>query len=173
MDERRKEIVPALLAEALSDRCKENCGFWVAAAAVTNSAMIQQAAKLRVGQATLQEFVLERYRSTVKGLIADLRRFGLVNVTALALMMGLVVFRKHMNWRFIAFSIAVTANTAWAAYGYVFNQNWALTILTQDWAAPGYQAAMIFMCCLFADWLFLNGAITETVVTAFVSMLPS
>lgn len=172
VDERRKQIVPALLAEALSARCAENCGFWVAAAAVTNSAMVQQAAKLRVGQGTLQEFVLERYETTVKGLIADLRHFGMVNLIALALMIGLVVFRKRLNWRFTAFSIAVTANTAWAAYGYFYNQNWALTILTQDWAAPGYQAGMIFMCCLFADWLFLDGAITKAVINAIMSMLP-
>lgn len=173
IDQNRRLIVQAVLANALSDRCKANCEFHVAAAVVLNAAMIQRAARLRLGQATLEEFVLERYEASVRGLILDLRRFGMVNVVALALMIGLVVFGGRLSWRFAAFSVAVTSYTAWAAYGYVFDQNWALSILLQDWAGPGYQVGMVFASCLFFDWLFLRGMISRTVTNAIASVLPS
>lgn len=170
---RRQQVVPALLSNVLSDSCRENCEFWVSASAITNSAMIERVAQLRVGQVTLQEFVLERYEMSVRGLLIDLRRFGLVNVVALSLMISLVVFRDHLNWRFTTLSAAVTGYTAWATYGYVFDQNWALSILLQDWAAPGYQVGMIFASCLFFDWLFLRGKVTQTVANIIGSILPS
>ena len=125
-----------------------------------------------MGRATLQDYVVERYQSTVDGLITDLRRFGLVNVVALSLMVGLALFRKPLNWRFTAFSVALTGYIAWAAYGYLFGQNWALAILMNDWAAPAYQTTLIFASCLFFDCLFLAGAITTTVVNAVASILP-
>jgi len=119
--------------------------------------MVERATQFRVGQSTLGDFVVERYEASVQGLLIDLRRFGFVNVVVLSLMLGLVAFRNHLNWRFTALSVALTGYTAWAAYGYVYKQNWALAILLQDWAAPGYQVAMIFFALLFFDWLFLRG----------------
>lgn len=169
---KREEIVPALLGYALSDRCAGDCGLALAAGLTVNSALITRVAKMRVGQATLEQFIVERYDETLRGLITDLRRFGLVNAIALGLMMGLVLLHNYLNWRFVAFSVAVTAYATWATYGYVFGQNWALTILFQDWAGPGYQAGMIFASALFFDWLFLRGKITELVVNAIATALP-
>ncbi|SMX26816.1 hypothetical protein TRP8649_00908 [Pelagimonas phthalicica] len=166
LDLKRQQIVPALLSYALSDRCQENCETWAALSVIADSAMMQRVAQLRIGTETVQDFVLARYESSVRGLLLDLRRFGLVNVVVLSLMLGLVLFRDVLNWRFTAFSIALTGYSAWAAYGYVAKQNWALTILLQDWAAPGYQMGMIFVACLFFDWLFLRGKITEMALNA-------
>lgn len=169
----RKKIVPMLIASALSDRCKENCGFVFAAVLVINSAMVERASKMRVGEATLKEFIVERYESTIQGLISDIRRFGLVNVIALSLMIGLVIFRNVLNWRFTAFSVAVTTYTAWAVYSYIFRQDWTHTILFQDWAATGYQSAMILACCFFFDWLFLSGIISRTIANVIGSAISS
>ena len=168
----RDQIVPALLAYALSDRCGENCGFAALAGLAANSVLIERAAQLQVGQGTLQDFIVGRYETSITGLIRDLRRFGMVNAVALSLMLGLVLLRDMLNWRFVAFSVAVTAYVGWAAYGYLFNQNWALSILLQDWAAPGYQIAMILVSCLFADWLFLRGWITQLIGNAISVALP-
>lgn len=172
IQEQREQIVPALMSYALSDRCGEDCAFAAIVSQAVNSAMIERALKLRVGQETIQDFIVEKYESSVRALINDLRRFGLVNIVALSLMISLVVIRNFSNWRFTAFSIALTGYTAWAAYGYVYKQNWALAILLQDWVAPGYQIAMICVSCLFFDWLFLRGKITEMVVSAVGSTLP-
>jgi hypothetical protein len=172
LDAQRKEVVPAILALAKSESCKENCEFWVAASQLTNVAKVERVVQIRVGQRTLADFLAQRYETSVQGLLADLRRFGLVNVAALSLMLGLVAFRSHLNWRFTAFSVALTSYTAWAAYGYVYSQNWALAILLQDWASPGYQVAMIFFALLFFDWLFLLGKVTQTISNLIASALP-
>lgn len=172
LDARRKEVVPAILALAKSRTCQENCEFWEVASQATNSLIVERVVQMRVGQNTLGDFLVGRYEASVQGLLKDLRRFGLVNVVVLSLMLGLVMFRNHLNWRFIAFSVALTTYTAWAAYGYVFNQNWALAILFQDWASPGYQAAMIIVSILFFDWLFLRRIVTDTVSNAIASILP-
>lgn len=172
LEVQREQVVQSLLANSLLDSCVENCEFWVLAADLADSVKMSRIAQLKIGQSTLQDFIVERYESSVRGLVLDLRRFGLVNVIALTLMIGLVVFRDGLNWRFAAFSVAVTSYSAWAAYGYVFGQNWALSILFQDWAAPGYQAGMIAASLLFFDWLFLHGIITQAVVDSLGKMLP-
>jgi len=173
IDAHRKQIVSKLIANALSDRCKENCGFMLVAALAVDSAMVAKASKMRVGETTLKEFIVERYESTIQGLISDIRRFGMVNVITLSLMISLVIFRNYLNWRFSAFSVAVTAYTAWAVYSYIYRQDWTHTILFQNWAATGYQSTMIFVCCLFFDWLFLNGLITRTIANALGAALSS
>ena len=171
VDIKRQQIVPGLLAQAQSENCIEKCDYWAMAAVVANSEMVARVGQLRIGQATLQEFIRDRYDTSVQGLLTDLRRFALVNVIALSLMLGLVVLRNNLNWRFMAFSGAVTGYTVWATYGYVFGQDWALTILFQDWAAPGYQAAMLFASFLFFDWLFLRRVVTEFSLNVVGSML--
>jgi len=170
-EERRAQIVPALMAFALSDRCGANCGLAAAGAAVVDTALVERAARFRIGERTVQDFIVERYETTVSGLIADLRQFGLVNLVALSLMAALVLFRNYLNWRFTALSVAVTGYTIWAAQNYVFGQNWALTILFQDWAGPAYQVSMIAVCMVLADWLFLNGFFTKLVGNAISTML--
>lgn len=171
-EENRQPIVRAILAQAYLPGCKVNCEFWVRASELVDARIAKKISHLRIGQGTLEDFLRERYDSSVRGLLIDLRRFGLVNVVALSLMAGLVIFKGHSNWRFTAFSILVTGYAAWAAYGYVFEQNWAFAILTRDWAAPGYQAGMILVSCMFFDWLFLKGRVTNAVANAFASALP-
>lgn len=173
LDAQRQEVVPAILALAKSETCQENCEFWVATSELTNIAMVERVVQIRIGQSTLGDFVVERYETSVQGLLTDLRRFGFVNVVVLSLMLCLVVFRNHLNWRFTAFSVALTTYTAWAAYGYIYNQNWALAILLQDWASLGYQAAMIFFALLFFDWLFLGGKVTQAISNLIASVLPA
>ncbi|MEM6623639.1 MAG: hypothetical protein AAF674_15525 [Pseudomonadota bacterium] len=171
LDAQRKQVVPEILALAKSETCQGNCEFWILASKLANVAMTKRIAQLQIGQRSVGDFLVERYEASVKGLLTDLRRFALVNALVLALMIGLVAFRNHLNWRFIAFSVALTTYTAWAAYGYVFNQNWALAILLHDWASPGYQAAMIFVSLLFFDWLFLRGQVTQAISNSIASAL--
>ena len=172
IDVKRQKIVPALLANSVSDGCKETCEFWGAAAAIADSAMIERVRQLKVGQGTLQDFALERYETSVVSLIADLRQFGLVNIVVLSLMVALLLLRGPQKWQLVAFSVAITGYTAWAAYGYVVDQNWALSIILQDWAAPGYQAGMIIAACILADWLFLRCRISRLVSGAIGGILP-
>lgn len=168
----RDVIVPALIAYALSDRCTENCSTAVIAGVVVDTALVQRAAQFRLGQTTVEDFLVERYETSVAGLIADLRRFGVVNAIVLLLLAGLTALRNVLNWRFAAFSVALTGYTAWAAHGYVYKQDWALAILLQDWAAPGYQTAMIFVALFLADWLFLNGFFSKLIGNALATIAP-
>ncbi|WP_333817731.1 hypothetical protein [Tabrizicola sp.] len=120
VEARRAEIMPALVSYVLSERCKDDCHIEALVVQVTDQALVQRAAALRLGQVTLGDFIAERYDRTFRGLVNDLRRFGLVNLVALGLMLGLVLLRDHINWRFAAFSVAVTAYTAWAASDYLW-----------------------------------------------------
>ncbi len=168
----RKEIVAALIALSRRDRCQRACSFWEDSAAIVNGAMLNQIKQLRVGQSTLAEFVAERYEARVDGMVSDLRRFGLVNLIALSLLAGLGLFKDRLDWRFSVFSLALTAYTAWASYGYVFEQNWAMSLLLQDWAARGYQAGMVLVSIVLFDWLFLRGAVTSLVASALTRCFP-
>ena len=168
----RRRIVTALIAASVSPDCVENCEFWIAAAGGADSMMLRRIADLKVGQTTVQDFIVGRYHDSVQGLIRDLRRFGLVNTIALSLMIGLVLLRNYLNWQLVTFSVTLTGYIIWASYGYIFTQNWALAIIFQDWAAPGYQVCMILVSLFLFDWLFLRGRITELISSAISSVAP-
>lgn len=168
----RVKLVHALIAQSRAKRCEVDCGFWAVAAVAVNGVLFDKARKLRIGQTNLQEFAIARYERAVDGLLTDLMRFGVVTAVALSLALCLVFVRGWLSGRFIAFSAAMTAYAGWAAYGYFFNQNWAMTIILNDWAAPGYQIAMVLVSALFADWVFLRGRITEFVGNAITAIIP-
>lgn len=172
LEVQRQQIVPALLSYSLSENCKENCAFWKEASALTNSAMLARAAQFRIGQNTLQDFVIQRYQTTVAGLLLDLWRFGLLNFVALSLMVALVLVRNQTHWKLTAFACALTGYMGWATYGYIFKQNWALSILLQDWAAPSHQTMMVLVAFLLADLLFWQGQITSALANAITSLIP-
>ncbi len=169
----KEQIVPALVAFALSDRCAPHCVIPAALAPIVESTYIQQISERRIGQQTIAEMIEGRYESTITGLLADFTRFSSVNALAFALMIGLLVFRHVLNWRFVAFSVGLTGYVGHAAYGYAFSQDWGRAILFQDWAAPAYQAAMIVACFFLADWLFLRGFITRLIGNAIATALTS
>lgn len=155
----------------MSDRRNENCIFGAATAVVANSAIVRKASKLRFEQINLQEFILGKYENTTQGLISDLRRFGLVNVVALSLLMGLVIFRNRLNWSFAAFSVAMTSYTVWAAYGYFFKKNWHFQsfwkIGRQQGIKPGW-----YLSHFYFYWLFLKRTVSRTDLNIVASILP-
>jgi len=173
IDKQRQEIVPQIVAMALSDECRENCAAWLVVGDAVNDTLVEKAAGMRVGETTLGDFVKEKYDTTVDGLLRDLRRFGLVNVVALSLMALLILTHRFVHWRLKVLSVAITTYSAWASYGYVVQQNWAMSILTQNWAGPVYQASMIFVSILCIDWIFLGGWITQTISSAIAAAIPS
>ena len=173
IEDKRQELVHTILANALSERCADECSPWVTETRKTDSVMIGKISGLRLGQTSLQDFIVGRYDRAVSGLTADLRRFGLVNLVVLSLALALIVTRRTPTTRLAIFSVAVTAYTAWAAYDYLFQQDWEKTILLRDWAASSYQFWMICVACVLADWVFLKGRITEFVGNAIASAFPS
>lgn len=172
IEEQRRELVPAVVAFVLSDKCLENCIGWTVFAGVLNASMLQKVADLRIGQSTLAEFIQNRYETTIQGLMTDIRRVGLVNVITLSLMALLLLVHRSLGWRLKALSIAITAYTVWAVYGYVAQQNWAMAILTQNWAGPAYQASMIIVSLFCIDWIFLRGRITAMIANAISVAMP-
>lgn len=171
--QQQKRMVDALLQYSLSDRCVSDCGTAAFAALATDITLTERVAQTRVGETTVRDFIVGSYDKTVNGLIADLRRFGIVNAVAFVLMIGLVLFRGMRDWRFATFSIALTVYAGWAIHGYLFRQDWVRTVLFNDWAAPGYQLAMVVVSLVLADWLFLRGFVTGFIGNAISTVLPT
>ena len=168
----RRMVTRALIAEAQTDRCARDCEFWTDAATVVSKVFLHRIGQMRVGQTNLANFAADRYDGAIRSLTNDLRRFGLVNLVTLSLMLALLTLRRDLGWGFAALSTAMTAYVAWAAHGYLFEQTWTLAIILNDWAAPGYQVAMMLTACVFADWLFLRARITNVVLAALPISLP-
>ena len=173
LDAFRKETLPALVRSILAEHCELHCNAPLLRVAFADSAMAQRVADLNGGSGTLRDFAIERYDSTIAGLVSDLRRFGVVNIVAFSLMIALLALRRWLNWRFVALSVAMTGYVAWAAYGYVFSQNWAYSILFQDWAAGTYQVTMMIVCLFLIDQLFLRGFFLNLIGNLLASLLPS
>ena len=173
VDDVRERVVSTLIADILADRCIEGRRFEAFAATMVDTALIQRAADLRVGQSTLGAFIAGRYESTVEGLVTDIRRFGLVTAAVFALAMAAVLVRRIGGRRTVAFSVGLTGYTLFAAHGYVFGQDWARTILFQDWAGPAYQAGMIFVALVLVDWVFLRAIVTRFVTNLFGAAVSS
>lgn len=170
LEESREELVPQIVALTLSRDCESFCVPESLLPVIADVAIVQWAAQLRLGESTVQDLIAQRYKTTIRGLTNDLRRFGAVNMVAFALMIGLVLARQLANWRFVAFSVTLLAVTLYMSYWYAFGQDWVQVILFQNWAAVFYQGSMIFACGVMFDWLFLRGRLTEMVMNTLSSM---
>lgn len=164
LNAQRERYARAILANALSERCGDGCSAWVREARMADNVLVERAAALRLGETTLEDFIVGRYDRAVGGMIADLRRFGLVNVVVLSLALALLASRPTMDTRVAVFSVAVTAYTAWATYDYLFQQDWKRAVMLRDWAATGYQATMIVVAFILFDWVVLKGRITNAIL---------
>lgn len=163
VEEMRARLVPQMVAFALSEDCGDHCVPAAVLAEITNVALVQRAANLRIGERTARDLVVERYQSTLRGLVQDFRRFNAVNAVAFALMIGLLLARGIAGWRFTAFSVGLLAVTLYMAQWYLFGQNWGRVILFNDWAATAYQGGMVFACLVMIDWLFLRGFFSKLI----------
>ena len=65
--------------------------------ALAVQALVERAANLRVGEATLKNIIAERYQESLNGLIKDLRRFGAINAVAFALMIDWLFLRAFFT----------------------------------------------------------------------------
>ena len=166
----REKIVTAVLGVGLVGTCVKDCDFWKEASEIVDASLVQRAAKFRIAEQTLQDFAVGQYETALQSLRKDLQRFSAVNVVVLTLMSLLLITRTGLGRSVVTFSAAITAYTLWASYGYFFDQNWVLTLLLNDWAAPGYQITMIFVSLVLADWVFLRATLTNLVLSAIASV---
>lgn len=167
--ERRDEIISALVRGVAQDRCGDDCSAVMAGSALVSMVLQERVAQLRIGERTLGEFVADRYAATVDGLLGDLRSFAAANLIAFLTLIFLSIFRGRLGARILPMTLLLTGYVLYAAYWYVFGQDWASVILFNDWAAGAYVTTMIIVYILLIDFTFLRGKITDFVFSAIGS----
>ncbi|MGH1413290.1 MAG: hypothetical protein ACRBB0_07335 [Pelagimonas sp.] len=165
----KAKVVSYLVDLAASTHCGCLVGH---AQAALSSPLITKVQSYQIGDETVRDIIANKYSTTIDGLKRDFRRFGLVNLMVLSLLVALVGFKQIFTSKIAAFSVALTAYVGWAVHGYVFNQNWVTTILFRDWTALSYQIGMIFAGLILADWVFLKARVTRLIGNAVSSASP-
>lgn len=168
----RSELADAVAKATVADKCGSNCARVSLWGDLFDALSLNRVLGFQLGQTTVKDLLDQSYDRALAGLKGDLQRFCAVNALAFMLLLGLGLRHKTSNAPALALSFLLTLYTCWAAYDYVFGQNWVLTIVFQDWAAPAYQSGMALVALFLADLLFLRGRVTNLAMSAISSILP-
>ncbi len=167
----RDVIIRSMVTAIARDRCDCGANRLANDAAMASVGIRDRVAALRIGQQTVGDFVADRYEATINGLRADLTRFGIANLVAFMTLIFLSVFKGRFAARILPMTLLLAAYVLYGMYWYVFTQDWAAAILFNNWAAGGYVVSMVVVYFLLIDFTFFNGAITDAIVQAIISLL--
>lgn len=121
---------------------------------------------------TARERVVERFDSVMADVRTDLLIFSGTTTTAflLALLIG---FRRNpvVQKYLLPVSLALTGATLFAVYYYVFGQNWALALLTNDFMGWSYLTLLGFMFVFLLDIGFNKARVTRSVMNVLSGAL--
>lgn len=158
--------VPTIVAGLLGERCKASCQTRANLSGIIASAMTERAAQLKIGETTLQGFVVERYDRTVQNLIADVSIFSLTNLIAFASLLLLAAFKGKAARHLAPFMVMLVVVVGLATYFYVFGQDWFATIVFNDFIGWGYAVWIGIIYAFMFDIAFLHGTVTTSVLNA-------
>lgn len=155
--------VPAIVAGLLGGRCKADCETRAKLSSTIASVMTNQAAKLKVGEETLGEFVVDRYDRTTQNLIADVSIFSFTNLVAFASLLLLATFKGRAARHLAPLLVMLIISVGLASYMYLFGQDWLATILFNDFTGWGYAVWIGMIYALLFDIVFLRGFVISMI----------
>lgn len=156
--------VPTIVAGLLGTRCKASCQTRANLSGVIASMMTERAAQLRIGEKTLQDFVVERYDRTVQSLIVDVSIFSLTNLIAFASLLLLAAIKGKAARHLAPFMVMLIVAVGLATYFYVFGQDWIASIMFNDFIGWGYAVWIGIIYVFMFDIAFLHGSVTTSVM---------
>lgn len=147
--------------------CREK---WIA---LLDQSTIREMALLRAANERIVEFVQGTYVRVVTDLKRDLRIFALSNALALWVLLLLLWLKPKARLHLYVPGALLVIAVAICTYGYLFEQNWLLTIIHRDYFGYGYFGYLAIVYAFLCDIALNRAKVTLEVVNLVLSIAGS
>lgn len=149
------------LAEVMVEMSDLNCECRNKYAKMYRKGFEFRLASLQMANEKLQDFMKMKYMEVARELKRDVRIFAASNILVYLLLLLVSFLKPKANSHLIVPGVLLAAATIICSYLYIFQQNWLLTIIYNDYLGFAYlgYVAVVF---LFLSDIVLNRAVMTT-----------
>jgi hypothetical protein len=121
----------------------------------------------------ITDFIQSNYARVVADLKRDIRIFTSANALVFLLILALAIGKPQACLQLFVPGILATVATMICSYFYLFEQNWLLTILFNDYLGFTYLAYLALVFALLCDIILNRARITTAIVNAVLEAVGS
>jgi len=172
--ERRREAFRLQVHEKMADaiaairnldcECRDRWAAWL------KEGSVARVKALNAANEAIQEFIHATYAQVVDGLKRDIRIFTGVNALVFLMVLAIAVFKSRAILQLFVPGVLLVCATAISSYFYVFEQNWLLTIIHNDYLGFAYLAYLGlvfgFLCDIAVNRARISTMVVNTVLNA-------
>ena len=144
----------------LDCECRDKWAQWLKDGTATHIRLLEQ------GNDRITAFIHATYAEVVNDLKRDIRIFTATNALVFFLLLGVAIFKPQASLQLFVPGILLTAATLICAYFYVFEQNWLLTIIYNDYLGFNYLAYLGLVFGLLCDIVLNRARVCTQIVNA-------
>jgi hypothetical protein len=151
----------------LDCECRAKWSRWLAEGRTAQLHLLEQA------NAKLADFIQGRYARVVAELKRDLRVFAFGNLAAFVLIVVLAFSKPRASAQLFVPALLLAATTAICSYFYLFEQNWLLTLVYEDYLGFAYLGYLALVFALLCDVALNRARLTTRLANALLDTLGS
>lgn len=175
--ERHRESLRLQVNERMSDAIAEvrdlDCECRAMWAEWLNEGSTMQIHLFQKTNEDIADFIQATYAQVVAVLKRDMRIFTAVNTAIFLLLLAVVIIKPRANLQLFVPGFLAAAATVLCSYFYLFEQNWLLTIIYNNYLGFSYLAYLGLVFGLLCDIVLNRARITTEVVNAILNAIGS
>ena len=158
-------------ASAIADVRGLDCECRKKWAAFLESGIYNNLEFLRATNTRIAEFIHSSYMDVATNLKRDIRIFSATNAAAFLLLLMLSFTKPNAAAHLFLPGILLAISTLACSYGYIFEQNWLLTIINNDYLGLAYLGWLSVVFLFLCDIALNSGHITTAIVNAILEAI--
>jgi hypothetical protein len=168
-----KAQVHERMADALAEirnldcECRAKWAQWLKQGTENQILLLQQA------NAVVTDFIHASYAQVVEQLKRDVRVFTAANAAMFLLVLAIALAKPQASLQLFVPGLLLTAATVICSYFYIFEQNWLLTIIYNDYLGYAYLAYLGLVFGFLCDIALNHARVTTELVNAVLNALGS
>lgn len=135
--------------------------------------MNSELALLQAGNEQVLSLIQSTYMDVLTNLKRDIRIFSGSNAAIFLILLLISFLKPHAVIHLLVPGILLTASTLICSYFYIFQQDWLLTIIYNDYLGLAYLGWLGFVFLFLCDIIFNKGRITTNVLNAIFRSITS
>ncbi|THU01994.1 hypothetical protein E9531_08320 [Lampropedia puyangensis] len=168
-----KARVHAKMAESIAQvrnlncECRKRWEEWLKDGATTQITLLERANQ------TISTVIHSTYAQVVEGLKKDIRIFTGVNACMFTLVLALSLFKSRATLQLMIPAGLLVVATLVCTYFYIFEQNWLLTIIHNDYLGFAYLGYLSLVFAFLCDIALNRARITTEIINQILSAIGS
>lgn len=173
--ERRRESLRNQVHERMADaiaqiqdldcECRAKWASWIEEQSDARIQLLQQANE------TLVEFIQGTYARVVTDLKRDIRIFTATNALLFMLLLAAAFAKPQATLQLFVPSLLLAIATLICSYFYIFEQNWLLTIIYNDYLGIAYLGYLALVFALLCDVVLNRARVTTELVNLVLNAI--